>query len=49
MKIVKEGYPFIIFSVLAGFVTRRFSRLLSNLFYIFAGFCAFFFRDPDRE
>lgn len=49
MKIVKEGYPFIIFSVLAGFVTRRFSRLLSNLFYIFAGFCAFFFRDPARE
>jgi len=49
MKIVKEGYPFIIFSVLAGFVTRGFSRLLSNLFYIFAAFCAFFFRDPDRE
>jgi phosphatidylserine decarboxylase len=49
MKIVKEGYPFIIFSILAGFVTRRFSRLLSNLFYIFAGFCAFFFRDPARE
>ncbi len=36
-------------SVIAGFVTRRFSRLLSNLFFIFAGFCAFFFRDPDRE
>jgi phosphatidylserine decarboxylase len=49
MKIVKDGYPFIIFSILAGFVTRRFSRLLSNLFFIFAGFCAFFFRDPDRE
>jgi len=49
MKIVKEGYPFILLSVIAGFVTRRFSRLLSNLFFIFAGFCAFFFRDPDRE
>ena len=49
MKIVKEGYPFIIFSILAGFVTRRVSRLLSHLFYIFAGFCAFFFRDPARE
>jgi len=49
MKITKEGYPFIIFGVLMGVLSGRISKSLSRLFYLFAGFCAFFFRDPDRD
>lgn len=49
MKVAKEGYPFIIFFIVFGILIRKVSRVLSNISYILAGFCAFFFRDPDRE
>jgi len=48
MKIAKEGYPFIVGFALLGILLRRVSKLFSWLFYIMAGFSAFFFRDPER-
>lgn len=48
MKIAKEGYPFIVVFALLGLLFRRTSRLFSWLFYVMAGFSAFFFRDPER-
>ena len=47
MSVVKEGYPFILVFLLAGFVCSFIFNPLSVFFYILSAFCFFFFRDPD--
>lgn len=47
MSIVKEGYPFTLGFLVAGFICSFFSNSLAVIFYLLSAFCFFFFRDPD--
>lgn len=47
MKIVKEGYPFILGCLIVGVVFHFIFAPLSGVFYILAILCLLFFRDPD--
>jgi len=49
MKIVKEGYPFILGFLVLGIICTSIPMvsLLSIIFYLAAIFCFFFFRDPN--
>ena len=47
MKIVKEGYPFILGCFILGLIFNLFFAPLSVIFYILAICCLLFFRDPD--
>lgn len=48
MKIVKEGFPYIIILVILAITSYFFSAPLGVFFAILAFFVAFFFRDPKR-
>jgi phosphatidylserine decarboxylase len=56
MRIVREGWPFIIGSLVAGILFRlagliyisAFCTILAFLFFLATAFCAYFFRDPAR-
>lgn len=47
MKIVKEGYPFILGCLIVGVAFHFIFAPLSGVFYILAILCLLFFRDPD--
>ena len=47
MKIVKEGYPFILGCLIVGVAFHFIFTPLSGVFYILAILCLLFFRDPD--
>ncbi|MCR4662470.1 MAG: phosphatidylserine decarboxylase [Endomicrobiaceae bacterium] len=47
MKIVKEGYPFILGCLIVGVVFHFIFAPLSVVFYILAVCCLMFFRDPN--
>ena len=47
MKIVKEGYPFILGCFILGLIFNLFFAPLAIIFYLLAICCLLFFRDPD--
>ena len=47
MKIVREGYPFILGLFMVGVLFNIFFAPLAIICYLLAIFCIFFFRDPD--
>ena len=47
MKIVKEGYPFILGCFILGLVFNLFFAPLAIVFYLLSICCLLFFRDPD--
>ncbi len=47
MSIVKEGYPFILVFLAAGFICSFIFDPLAIILYLLSAFCFFFFRDPD--
>ena len=47
MKIVKEGYPFILGCFIVGLICNFFFAPLAVVFYILALCCLMFFRDPN--
>ena len=47
MKIVKEGFPFILGCFIVGLICNLFFAPLAIVFYILAICCLLFFRDPD--
>jgi phosphatidylserine decarboxylase len=47
MKIVKEGYPFILGFLIVGIVVNVFFAPLAIIFYLLAIGCLLFFRDPN--
>lgn len=47
MKIVKEGFPFILGCFIVGLICNLFFAPLAIIFYLLAICCLLFFRDPD--
>lgn len=49
MRIAKEGYPYIIAMAVVSVLMSGVSKTLSRLSLAAAAFCAYFFRDPERD
>lgn len=49
IKIHQEGHKFIILFIVLSLVVRRFAKFLSYLLFLLGAFCAYFFRDPERQ